>query len=136
MRPALDALLAAADVRVGLIELAGTMRAAILHPVVMQMRRLIISEASAHPDAARLYLQQSWERNISSLADVLGILAGKGQLSVPQSKQAAEQLTWLVVGAPLNALLLAPDREHDWSSVEDVVDVFLAAYRGDGGGKV
>ena len=132
MRPALDALLAAEDVRVGLVDLAATMRAAILHPVVMQMRRLVISEASAHPDVASLYLEQSWERNISGLADVLGTLAGRGALSVTEPTQAAEQLTWLVVGAPLNALLLAPDRELDGSSVDDLVDVFLAKYGGDG----
>ena len=45
-------------------------------------------------------------RNIHLLAEALRTLDGRGLQSVEHPDVAAEQLTWLVVAAPLNQLTL------------------------------
>lgn len=128
MRPALDRLVASSDAREGLCELAVTIRSGVLSPLVLQMRRLITSEAQTHPDVAAAYLAESWERNIAALGDVLGLMSERGRLHVTKPAVAAEQLTWLVLGAPLNALLLTNDSNTALSPIDDAIDLFLAKY--------
>ncbi|WP_282781040.1 TetR/AcrR family transcriptional regulator C-terminal domain-containing protein [Nocardia sp. CC201C] len=67
-------------------------------------------------------------RNVGDLAATLQTLDARGLLCVPDPATAAQQLTWLVVGAPLNARMLdatapVPD------TVDAAIDVFLTAYR-------
>lgn len=131
-RPALERLVASEDVRQGLIELGETMRAGILSPAVLQMRRLVTSEAAAHPEVADAYLTESWDMNIERLADALRSLTQNGRLRALEPHLAAEQLTWLVIGAPLNAQLLSADTDRARSSVADAIDLFLAGYGMDG----
>lgn len=129
MRPALERLIASTDTRRGLVELAETMRAGILSAPVLQMRRLVTSEASTQPEVATAYLTDSWKVNIDKLADALRYLAAQDQLRLSDSRLAAEQLTWLVIGAPLNARLLTDRSElFDFPSPADAVDLFLAGY--------
>ena len=127
MRPALDRLMASKDLHAGLIEFAETLRAAILSPDVVRMRRLVTSEAATQPEAAATYLKESWNANIKRLADVLQLHTHSGRLKAADSHLAAEQLTWLVVGAPLNATLLGAE----WTThatAPAAVDLFLAGY--------
>ncbi|GAA1056213.1 TetR family transcriptional regulator [Agromyces luteolus] len=126
MRPAIDRLVASRDIREGLIEWGGSLRRSILHPSVVAMRRLVISEAPTQPEVAATYLDESWRANIATLADALERIARDGRLDVPDPAAAAEQLTWLVVGAPLNAVLLESDPDAD--DVVAAIDVFLARY--------
>lgn len=128
MRPALDRLVASGDAREGLRELAATIRSGVLSPPVLQMRRLVTSEAQTHPDVAAAYLVASWERNIAALGDALHLMSEEGRLHVTKPYVAAEQLTWLVVGAPLNALLLTSDFDAGVRPLDDAVDLFLARY--------
>lgn len=128
MRPALERLVAAPDVRQGLVELAETMRAGILSPAVLQMRRLVTGEALTQPDVAAAYLEDSWHTNISKLADALHTLAEYGQLRIPNPHLAAEQLTWLIIGAPLNAQLLTNGRQSETAPVTEAVDLFMSGY--------
>lgn len=128
MRPALEQLLANDDVRQGLIDLAQTMRRGILSPPVLHMRRLVTSEALTQPEVAAGYLEESWNANIGKLADALAALAEQGRLRIPDARTAADQLTWLVVGSPLNARLLTGHDLPDTSPVTDAVDLFLAGY--------
>ncbi|WP_217183891.1 TetR/AcrR family transcriptional regulator [Streptomyces sp. AC495_CC817] len=125
----LAALVSSSDVRAGLIELAETMRRGILSAPVLEMRRLVTSEAVSQPDVARSYLEESWNTNIRNLATAMRRLAADGRLRVSDSEAdaAAEQFTWLVIGAPLNAQLLGG--EGSGPSASDAVDVFLARYR-------
>lgn len=127
MKPALDELKATPDLRQGLVALGETMRAGILSPPVVAMRRLVIAEAAAHPDVAQDYLAQSWDTNIRNLADTLREVADAGGLLVDDAEALAGEFTWLVVGAPLNAVLLGV--ENGAPSVERAVDLFLAGYR-------
>ena len=127
MRPALERLQGSEDIRQGLINLAETMHAGILSEPVLAMRRLVTSEADSHPDVAAMYLDESWNANIGNLADTLRRVTEQGTLDITDSHLAAEQFTWLVIGAPLNARLLG-GRHTDGTSVTDAVDLFLAQY--------
>ncbi len=129
MRPALDRMQRSADVRGALIGLAETMRAGILSPPVMAMRRLVTAEASAHPDVARMYLENSWNANIDRLAAAFAAVAASGRLRPHDPHAAAEQFTWLIIGAPLNARMLGG--EASAPPAADAVDLFLAGYGAD-----
>lgn len=128
MRPALERLRGSADVRAGLVDLAETMRAGILSEPVLAMRRLVTAEAATSPEVAATYLQESWNRNIRDLADALAGIAASGWLVVEDPHVAAEQFTWLVIGAPLNARLLGGTSTD--AQVAPAVDLFLAGYAG------
>lgn len=123
MKPALEELTASQDLRQGLVSLGETMRAGILSPPVVAMRRLVIAEAAAQPEVARDYLAQSWDTNIHDLAKALAHLADIHGLRVDDADALASEFTWLVVGAPLNAALLGVER--DPPPVARAVDLFL-----------
>lgn len=127
MKPALEQLATSPDLRDGLIALGETMRAGMLSPPVVAMRRLVIAEAAAQPDVARDYLAQSWDANIGKLAQTLAGLADAHGLAVDDADALASEFTWLVVGAPLNAVLLGV--EGGALPVARAVDLFLAGYR-------
>jgi AcrR family transcriptional regulator len=127
MRPALERLRASDDLRRGLVDLAETMRAGILSPPVAAMRRLVTAEAREQPEVAATYLEESWNTNIRRLAEALQALAGSGRLRIEDPAAAAEQFTWLVIGAPLNARMLGGDGSA--TGVDAAVDLFLAGYR-------
>lgn len=126
MRPALERLRSSEDVRAGLVDLAETMRTGILSPPVMAMRRLVTAEALEQPEVAAVYVEESWNTNIGNLADALDALAVEGRLRVADARAAAEQFTWLVIGAPLNARMLGDDTQPP--AVDHAVDLFLAGY--------
>ncbi|MGW0323883.1 TetR/AcrR family transcriptional regulator [Nocardia sp. NPDC003183] len=128
MRPALTELESAEDVREGLLVWARTLLAGVLSPTVVEMRRLVTAEAARLPEVGATYLHQSWVRNIGALATTLQALVARDVLAIPDPRAAAEQLTWLVVGAPLNARML------DATAISAnppgaAIDLFLAAYR-------
>jgi AcrR family transcriptional regulator len=103
------------------------MRAGILSPPVVAMRRLVTAEAREQPEVAATYLEESWNTNIRRLAEALQALAGSGRLRIEDPAAAAEQFTWLVIGAPLNARMLGGDGSA--TGVDAAVDLFLAGYR-------
>lgn len=127
MRPALERLRATDDLRRGLVELAETMRTGILSEPVLAMRRLVTAEAVAQPEVARMYLEESWNTNIRNLADTLQAMSTEHDLRIDDADAAAAEFTWLVIGAPLNARLLADTVETP--PVDRAVDLFLARYR-------
>ncbi|NEW44200.1 TetR/AcrR family transcriptional regulator [Nocardia cyriacigeorgica] len=130
MRPALARLEAAEDVREELLAWARTLLAGILSPAVVEMRRLVTAEAARLPEVGAAYLHKSWITNIGDLATTLQTLDARGMLRIPDPGAAAEQLTWLVVGAPLNARMLdAAATPTD--TVDSAIDLFLAAYHHD-----
>jgi TetR/AcrR family transcriptional repressor of mexJK operon len=129
MRPALAQLVAGTDISADLIDLATTIRAGVLSPQVLGMRRLVTSEAARHPAIAALYLSESWERNIDALADAFRVLNGQRRLRIVDARLAADQFTWLTIGAPLNAQLLAPASKQDTTpTTESAVQLFLSGY--------
>ncbi|MQM24657.1 TetR/AcrR family transcriptional regulator [Glycomyces albidus] len=130
MRPHLQRLVDGDDTRADLIHLAEVMRRGILSRDVLNMRRLITSEAKRLPHVAAEYLEESWERNIRALADALRALGHRGRLRLDDPLVAADQLTWLVIGSPLNRLLLTDTEKTETpaSPVANAVDLFLAGY--------
>ncbi|SUA80283.1 Uncharacterised protein [Nocardia otitidiscaviarum] len=128
MRPALTRLERAEDVRAELLVWARTLLAGALSPTVVEMRRLVTAEAGRRPEVGATYLHQSWIRNIGDLATTLQTLDARGLLCVPDPATAAQQLTWLVVGAPLNARMLDATAPFP-DTVDAAIVVFLAAYR-------
>ncbi|MFE6858290.1 TetR/AcrR family transcriptional regulator [Nocardia sp. NPDC057668] len=127
MRPALAALESAEDIRAGLHAWARTLLAGVLSPVVVEMRRLVTAEAARRPEIGQTYLHESWGRNIADLATTLRALDARGVLRIADPETAAEQLTWLVVGAPLNARMLDADAPPN-DAVDAAIDLFLTAY--------
>lgn len=128
MRPALAQLVDGNDVGAELFVLANTIRAGVLSPDVLGMRRLITSEAARHPAIAAIYLAESWERNINALADAFRALDRQGRLRIVDARRAADQFTWLTIGAPLNAQLLAPAAKDTTPTTESAVQLFLSGY--------
>jgi TetR/AcrR family transcriptional repressor of mexJK operon len=106
MRPHTTALAETRQAREGLLGLAHVLQAGLLSPPVLQMRTLIAAEAHRFPDVAADYVTRSWTRNIRMLAEALSVLTARGLLRIDDPGVAAEQLTWLVVAAPLNRLTL------------------------------
>ncbi|WP_280467932.1 TetR/AcrR family transcriptional regulator [Nocardia cyriacigeorgica] len=127
MRPALERLEAAEDVREGLLAWARTLLAGVLSPTVVEMRRLVTAEAARQPEVGATYLHKSWIRNIGDLATTLETLDARGLLRIPDPEAAAEQLTWLIVGAPLNARMLDATATPT-DTVDAAIDLFLAAH--------
>ena len=129
MRPALARLVDGKDIAVDLFDLACTIRAGVLSPDVLGMRRLVTSEAERHPDIAATYLAESWERNIDALADAFRALHRQGRLSIRDTRVAADQFTWLIVGSPLNSQLLSVAPHLDVGSTPaSAVELFLSGY--------
>ncbi len=106
MRPHATALAETQQAREGLLGLARVLQAGLLSRPVLQMRTLIAAEAQRFPDVAAYYVARSWTRNIHMLAEALSVLTARRLLCVDVPDLAAEQLTWLVIAAPLNRLTL------------------------------
>ncbi|MBO0709261.1 MAG: TetR/AcrR family transcriptional regulator, partial [Candidatus Dormibacteraeota bacterium] len=107
----------------------------VVRPEVVQLRRLVIGEATRFPDLARAYHEQVPERVVATLAERFGDLGERGRLRVgggEEAYSAAVQFVWLVLGAPLDrALFEGADQvvQQDLQpGVEAGVRTFLAAY--------
>ena len=134
MRLDLDRLRSAEDIEQALLDLAGSLHAAVLSPPVVQMRSLVIAEAERFPDIATEYVRRSWERNEALLTDVLTDLAERGLLTTGDAGAAAQQFTWLVLGAPLDRITLTAgasrfSEEQLAAIARDAVATFLARWK-------
>ncbi|MEP7178794.1 MAG: TetR/AcrR family transcriptional regulator [Pseudonocardiales bacterium] len=133
MRPHTTALSQADEAREGLLVLARILQAGLLSPAVLQMRTLIAAEAQRFPNVASDYVTNSWAHNIHILAEALDALTARGLLRIDDTDLAAEQLTWLVVAAPLNRLTLqAGANPYSQDELEAVasqgITTFLSRY--------
>ncbi|MGX5696344.1 TetR/AcrR family transcriptional regulator [Agromyces soli] len=128
MRPALDRLMQSPDLEAGLVELGDAILRGVLAPPVVAMRRLVINEATSQPAVAATYLEESWQRNIAALAECFEAMRLAGRLNADDPGAAAEEFTWLLVGAPLNAALLGVDVRPAADASSRAVALFLARY--------
>ena len=106
---------------------------AVMKPANLQLRRLVIGEASRFPDLGRAYEQQGPQRAIAAWTTAFRRLADKGLLRLDDPALAAEHFNWLVVSIPLNHAMLSGDhrplpRAQLERYADRAVDVFLAAY--------
>jgi TetR/AcrR family transcriptional repressor of mexJK operon len=119
------------DVAADLRELARRQLASVMQPRLLQLRRVVIGEASRFPDLGRIFYERGPGRTIAALADSFGHLAGRGLLRLDDALLAAEHFNWLVMSVPLNQAMLRGDDQvpADLDRYADAgVAVFLAAY--------
>jgi TetR/AcrR family transcriptional regulator, mexJK operon transcriptional repressor len=109
--------------------LARRLLAAVMRPEFLQLRRLIIGEASRFPTLGRVFYEQESARTVAALADLLSRFANEGQLGLDDPFHAASQLKWLIVAEPLNrAMLLGHDETFTSVQLEHHVDAAVRAF--------
>ena len=123
----------ATDVRAALQRLARSYINAVMNPAVLRRRQLVLREAGRFPDLARKYHKSGPRRTMELLANAFGRLAERGELAVDDSRLAATQFAFLIVGEPLDTAmfrgLTRRRTRHELNAVADAgVEVFLAAY--------
>jgi len=105
----------------------------VLTPRLMQLRRLVIGEASRFPALGRALHAGGPGRAVAGLASALARWTERGQLAIDDPVAAASHFNWLIMGEPVNRAMLLGDtaipgpaalRRH----AADGVRVFLAAY--------
>lgn len=114
-------------------ELARRQLDLVMQPRILQLRRLVISEAARFPELGRTFYEQGLERTVEALASTFAALAARGLLVVPDAQVAATQFNWLIMSGPMNrAMLLGQDVTPDGAELDRWVDegvrTFLAAY--------
>ena len=105
----------------------------VMTPRLMQLRRLVIGEVGRFPQLGRAVYEGGPMRAISAIASALKMLANRGLLAMDDPVVAASHFNWLVMGDPVNRVMLLGDdampsraalRRHAASAVR----VFLEGY--------
>ena len=105
----------------------------VLTPRLMQLRRLVIGEANRFPALGRALHDGGPGRAVAGLASAFARWADRGLLAIEDPQAAASHFNWLVMGEPVNQVMLLGDaaipepaalRRHAAAGVR----VFLAAY--------
>jgi AcrR family transcriptional regulator len=122
------------DVEADLRDLARRQLAGVMQPRLLELRRLVIGEASRFPELGRTFYERGPGRTIAALATAFERLATRGVLRLEDPTVAAAQFNWLIMSAPINqAMLLGPDAIPAPGDLDRLADagvrVFLAAYR-------
>jgi TetR/AcrR family transcriptional repressor of mexJK operon len=121
------------DLEVELRSVARRQLSLVLEPRLMQLRRLVIAEASRFPQLGQVFFEQGPLRTIAALTEAIRRLGEQGRLRVDDPFVAATHFNWLVMGAPLNQAMLlglarkpsAKELDH-WATTG--VATFLAAF--------
>jgi TetR/AcrR family transcriptional repressor of mexJK operon len=129
----IHALADTADLDTDLRALARGYLTSVSRPQVLQLRRLVIGEATRLTELARTYYDAAPERTLAELADCFAALAGRGLLTVPDPTLAAGHFAFLVLGRTLDRALFRGDDAVGTATDRDAladaaVTVFLAAY--------
>lgn len=90
------------DLQAALSQFARNYLRFVIRPEVLRLRRLVIGEAGRFPELASQYYERVPERIYGALADLLRRLTEEGRLAVPDPEMAAQHLTWLLLGWPLD----------------------------------
>ena len=123
----------APDVPAALRDLARSYITAIMNPLLLRRRQLVLREAGRYPDLARKNHESGPRQTISVLTTAFARLAHRGELAIDDPRLAATQFAFLVVGEPLDTAMFRGAgrrrrlRELD-ALAEAGVEVFLAAY--------
>jgi TetR/AcrR family transcriptional repressor of mexJK operon len=121
-----------ADLRVVLTDLARRYIDGVLQPNVLSLRRLVIAEAERFPDLARTYFEQAPSRGIDVIADAFRSYEKSGLLEMSDTRLAAAQFAYLVLGIPQDRAQFCPAERPSPAERErlaaEAVRVFLAAY--------
>lgn len=132
-REQIERLRSTSDLPGDLRDLARQYLGTVMQPRVLQLRRLVIGEASRLPALAEAYYQRAPERTIAVLADCFGHLSARGLLDTPDPPLAASHFAFLILGRPLDrSLFCRPQSGYPAAELTALADagtrVFLAAY--------
>ncbi|HWM08307.1 MAG TPA: TetR/AcrR family transcriptional regulator [Solirubrobacteraceae bacterium] len=105
----------------------------VMQPRLMQLRRLVIGEATRFPELGRAFYERGAGRSVAGLSAAFERLSARGLLDTDDPDLAAAHFNWLVMAAPVNrAMLLGDDAIPTASELdryaEGGVRAFLAAY--------
>ena len=122
------------DIEADLRDLARRLLKGVMQPRLIQLRRLVIGEASRFPALGHTFYERGPGRTIAALATTFERLAARGILRLEDPQLAAIHFNWLIMSAPLNqAMLLGGDELPAPANLERHADsgvgVFLAAHR-------
>jgi TetR/AcrR family transcriptional regulator, mexJK operon transcriptional repressor len=122
------------DIEADLGDLGRRQLAGVMHPRLLELRRLVIAEAARFPALGQTFYDLGPGRTIAALAASFERLAKRGVLQIDDPAVAAAQFNWLLMAAPLNrAMLLGshpiPSRAELDRHADSSVAMFLAAYR-------
>ena len=134
LRAELSADSAVADVRATLHGLGRRLAIAIVRPEVVALRRLLVGEARAFPKLGAEYFDRAPGQVIEVLASGFRHLVQAGVLRATDTRRAAEQFAYLIVGEPLDRAVLVgglPTQEHIVACAREGVETFLARYATD-----
>jgi TetR/AcrR family transcriptional repressor of mexJK operon len=120
------------DLEVGLVRLARVYAAAVVNPQVLQLRRLVISEADQFPELAQAYYERAPGRGLEAIEMGLRRLVDRGLLRIDDLATAAGHFAYLILGPIIDKALFHPHSKATESEIEyravSGVRVFLAAY--------
>jgi len=105
----------------------------VLTPRLMQLRRVVIGEASRFPELGKALYESGPGRAMAAMTKTFQQLAERGLLRIDDAAVAASHFNWLVMSQPLNqAMLLGdggiPEPAALHRHAAESVRVFLAAY--------
>lgn len=116
-----------------LLDFAEQQLAIVMTPRLLQLRRLVISEAERFPQLGKALYARGPQRSIDRLANAFAHYNGNGRIKTDDPQAAASFFNWLVMGEPVNKTMFLGDeaipppaalRRH----AEESVRIFLAAY--------
>ncbi len=97
------------DLDAGLTALARRYAAAVLHPEVLQLRRLVVCEAVRFPDLARTYYEQAPKLGLEAVMAGLDQLIARGFLRVEDVTAAASHFAYLILGPLIDKAMFHPE---------------------------
>jgi TetR/AcrR family transcriptional repressor of mexJK operon len=104
----------------------------VLRPDMLNLARLIISEAQRLPEIGRAYQSSGPDRVLAGMMKYLEDQHAAGRLVFEDAELAAEDLWGLILSAPRNKVLHIPDAMPDRATLERYIRnglrVFLRAY--------
>ncbi|MEU3827382.1 TetR family transcriptional regulator [Streptomyces sp. SID486] len=116
-----------------LTRLARRFLAALTHPQVLQLRRLVIANADAFPELGADWYEQGFERVLATLAGTFRRLTDDGLLSTADPLLAAHHFSGLLLWIPVNKAMFHGGPRHTEAELDHYatagVRAFLAAYR-------
>jgi TetR/AcrR family transcriptional repressor of mexJK operon len=129
--PALDADVDAPMLRQALTAVAVDIIETVQDPEIVGLRRVLIAEQPRHPAPASAWRRGTVLATVGALADHFAILERRGLLVDVDPTALASQFLWMLIGDPLDAMLLDPEAEQVSPQVRaaGVVRIVLAAHQ-------
>jgi TetR/AcrR family transcriptional regulator, mexJK operon transcriptional repressor len=115
-----------------LTRLAREFLTALTRPQLLQLRRLVISNAESFPELGAAWYTQGFERVLATLATTFQRLTDDGLLRVDDAHLAAHHFSGLLLWIPVNQAMFHGGPQHTQAELDHYaaagVRVFLAAY--------